>query len=277
MKKSTILLLWTLVFSFSCDNLLDKEPLDQVSNADALENIEVVSIAMIGTYSGLLNTSYYFSMMVTYPEFAGGNVKLGNSTTSIGIERYNSLYNFTTTPFPNGTSSTRALGIYGDIYDVINRANNIIAAIPNLPDGTPEERNNLLGEAYFFRALAHFDLLRVYSQAYNFTADASHLGIALLESTPEVFELPARNTVLEVYEFIIDDLTQAIDLINENSQRTTSTTIWLSSNAAKALLARVHLYKEDWQVAARLASEVIESGAYQLATTDDYESIWSGL
>lgn len=270
-----IFLTW-LISLVACNDFLDKAPQDEVSNDDALNTTERVDIAMVGVYNGLRNPAYYFTMMIAYPEFAGGNIKPGSDALSVGVEFYDRVYKFTSTAVPPSSTSTPELDIYGDIYEVINRANNVINAIPNLSDGTESQHNSLLGEALFIRALAHFDLVRVYGQAYNFTPSASHLGVAVLRQTPAVFEFAPRNSVAEVYAQIIEDLQRAAELINANAQRSSNSSIWLSTNAAKALLARVYLYQGDWANAAALANEVIESGDYTLASNNDYESIWSG-
>ncbi len=50
------------------------------------------------------------------------------------------------------------------IYATINRANHIIAKVPNVTDPllTDALKNQLTGEAYFVRALAYFDLARTW-------------------------------------------------------------------------------------------------------------------
>ncbi len=258
----------------ACSNFLDKAPQDEVSNDDALIDIQRANIAMIGTYSGLLGGSYYFTMMMAYPEYAGGNIKPGNNALSVGLNRYERVYAFSSTAIPQADATSFELDIYGDIYKVISRANNIIEALPTLPDGTEAQKNNLTGEAKFMRALAYFDLVRIYGQNYRFTDDASHLGIPALRQNPQVFEYPRRNTVKEVYDLIIEDLQDAATHINANAVRTSNAKIWLSVWAAKALLARVYLYQGEWQKAIDLCDEIIASNQFQLASQVNYSSIW---
>jgi len=55
-------------------------------------------------------------------------------------------------------------GTWASIYQTINRANHIIEKVPAVTDATftAEKKNQLLGEAYFVRALAYFDLARTW-------------------------------------------------------------------------------------------------------------------
>ena len=62
----------------------------------------------------------------------------------------------------------------------------------------------------------------------------------------------------EAYAQIEADLNAAIaGLPSENG-------VYATSHAAKALLAQVHFLKQEWQQAADLATEVIESGEFTL-------------
>ncbi len=86
-----------------------------------------------------------------------------------------------------------------------------------------------------------------------------------------------RVPVAQVYESIISDLNFAVaNLANSGSK------IRGSQNAAKALLARVYLYQQNYQMAAATASDVITNGGYTLlpnyadvfATEENAESIF---
>ncbi|HAI41482.1 MAG TPA: RagB/SusD family nutrient uptake outer membrane protein, partial [Maribacter sp.] len=130
----------------------------------------------------------------------------------------------------------------------------------------------IVGEAYALRGLIYFDLVRMFAQQYNYTADASHLGVPIVLN----FDLdnePARSTVAEVYEQIISDMTTGISLMSDSSRSGNSNT--LSPNATRALLAKVYLFKEDWNNAEAMASSVIDSGDYSLISNDNYYDLWT--
>jgi tetratricopeptide (TPR) repeat protein len=127
-----------------------------------------------------------------------------------------------------------------------------------MTDMTAAEKNAALGELYFLRALNHFNLL-------------NYFGAIPVKITPTVgvsgINVP-RNEVDAVYAQIIQDLAFAAENLPSGSSK-----IKASANAAKALLARVYLYKKDYSNAARYANEVINSGKYELLA--DYAAIFA--
>jgi hypothetical protein len=88
---------------------------------------------------------------------------------------------------------------------------------------------------------------------------------------------PSRNTVAEVYDQILDDLTKAESLISDDFTRAgvSDPTAMVSRSAIQALLSRVYLYMGKWQLAADYATKVINSGKYRLASGEDYLNMWS--
>ena len=133
----------------------------------------------------------------------------------------------------------------------LHAANNVINTIDggfSEANVTAEQLGQLKGECLFMRALAMFDMVRVYAQPY--AAGRDNLGVPVVLVTELGY--PARNTVGEVYDQITSDLETAEDLLaedNPNSDEGLFATSW----SAKALLAKVNLYMENWQDAADYA------------------------
>jgi len=155
--------------------------------------------------------------------------------------------------------------IWAEVYEGINIANSIINSTYEAPTAIQAEFNNIVGQAYALRALAHFDLVRIYAQHYTFTADASHAGIPIV-TVYDVESRPSRNTVKEVYDQVIADFNQAISLMTIDPPSAGH----FSKEAAQALLSRVYLYKEDYANAESLATAVINSGKYNLVANGSY-------
>jgi hypothetical protein len=107
----------------------------------------------------------------------------------------------------------------------------------------------------------------MYAQQYSSGTDNPGVPIVLITEIGK----PARNTVGEVYARILSDLTEAEGELSANNQHgSTDPKGWATKNAVKALLARVYLYMENWQAAANYATEIINSGEYQLYDTTTY-------
>jgi starch-binding outer membrane protein, SusD/RagB family len=154
-----------------------------------------------------------------------------------------------------------------ELYEGIANANLAIARIPTIPPPFNEtEKNQLLGQAHFLRALHYFWLVRLWGDVPLMTTPVEDL------SSPNLY--PTRASVEEIYNLIVEDL-----LIAESSELPMKDESGrASTGAAKALLANVYLTMagyplnrgtEYYQKAADKANEVITSGAYSLFPTYD--------
>lgn len=136
-------------------------------------------------------------------------------------------------------------------YMTVRMCNYIIEEIDKYKDENATKANGIKGQAFAIRALIYFKLANVFAQPYKFTTDASHLGIPYI--TASDITIPySRQRVSQVYDAMISDLTNAI----QNLDAETSDTRYMNRNAAKALLARVYLFKEDYTNAKTLALEI---------------------
>jgi starch-binding outer membrane protein, SusD/RagB family len=264
-----------LIFMFlSCEDFLVKNPYSSTPTENITSSYSNLKIALTGLYNHLTDEDYYGKNMILSVDIRGDdtNLKIENSN------RMTSEYKYTMTD-----GSGDAQNAWGIMYKVINQANIILAHIDKVEDGTPAERNQLKGEALAIRAMAYFDLVRLFAQPYKLAASVSgiaagtpdgnggHLGVpVVLEPTDDPFTLfPERKTVKAVYDQILSDLDAAIPLMTVSSGPN-----FFNSMAATALRARVKLYKEDWQGAATDATTVINSGDYSLLTPDNYIQSW---
>lgn len=111
-------------------------------------------------------------------------------------------------------------------------------------------RKRLIGEAKFLRALAYFNLVRIYG------------GVPLvLKQTTSLdgLEVP-RNTVDECYEQIISDLQEAKSVLPAIGQLPEGYLGRATKGSASAMLAKVYLTREDYQNVVKETSEVMQMG-----------------
>lgn len=164
------------------------------------------------------------------------------------------------TDFFNGSIG----GVYRDAYIAIYRANSLLERVDDVPGVTAAFSERVKAEAHFIRGLNHFLIARLFAQPYNPNTDNSHLGIIVKENTS--YEPQPRNTVAETYAFIIRELHQArANLPEENS-------IYATSWAAKAMLAKVYLEMANFDSAYYYANDVIANGGFQLDDLDRFEN-----
>ena len=241
----------------SCtDEFLDLTPQQSVSNADFLQAFGDFEAAAIAGYNQMSLADWYGRYMLLIPDIMGEDVKQNASA--------NRAKEWAEYSGSNATLHATEREFWFELYETINVANAMINTDFTPPSGVQTEFNQLIGEAYALRAIAHFDLVRLFGQHYTFTAGATHPGVPIVTEFDATLK-PSRNTVGEVYTQVINDFNQAATLmtINENSGR-------FSREVAQALLSRVYLYMEDWANAEAMASAVINSGRYSLVSNADY-------
>ncbi|MTI30698.1 RagB/SusD family nutrient uptake outer membrane protein [Cytophagales bacterium RKSG123] len=133
-------------------------------------------------------------------------------------------------------------------YKLINHANRIIEGA-EVAEGIEDERNLVLGQAYAYRALAHFNLVQMFGKRYNAGGLNSQPGIPLMLEVTQ--EGKARSSVEDVYAQINADLDQAISLLTE--KRTNKS--HFNKAVVQGLKARVALVQGNYTVAADMAAK----------------------
>ena len=161
--------------------------------------------------------------------------------------------------------------IWQSPYIVMGRANRIIAAA----DGQLEDKDeaaatiaNYKSQALVLRAMALFDMARIYGKTYTEDNGAS-LGVPFTESVVSAADIATcqlpRLTVKENYEQVLKDLTAAI---NSNALTEEKDQGYINVWAAKTLLARVYLTMGEWDKALNVSEDIIRNSPYQLWTKD---------
>ncbi|MFA9389930.1 MAG: RagB/SusD family nutrient uptake outer membrane protein [Prolixibacteraceae bacterium] len=256
-KHITIVLGLVLILS-SCQDFLIREPVLSQTSELTLSTVDGLNNATVGAYSLLYSLNWYGGYYVLSSEMRGGNGKPEPQNAGYQVDSY--YWNYTESNTEN---------LWNTAYATIARGNNVINAVENF-DGTPDEMEELQhykAECLFLRALAHFDLVRLYAQPYSY--DKTMLGVPVILVT-EMGE-PARNTVEEVYNQVVADLLEAEQLFGTYARTDgNDVTAWATKDATRALLARVYQNMENWQAAADYATKVIESNNYEMWTADQY-------
>jgi hypothetical protein len=261
-KYNKIILMFMIGFILSCsESFLELTPQQSVSDTEALKNFEDLNSSITGVYDEISGAYYYGRYMVLIPDVMADDVKRNAQANRI-IDYADHIQR---------VSDPDATNLWTGMYQAINAANNIINSDISVVPSVEDDKNHIIGEAYALRGQIYFDMVRLFARHYTYTSDASHLGVPIiLDFDPA--RKPERNTVKEVYDQVISDMTTAISLMKTNSRSGNSNT--LSSTSVKALLARVYLYKEDWTNAEAMSSAVISSG-YNLVPNSNYFDLWT--
>ena len=149
-------------------------------------------------------------------------------------------------------NSTTVYNFWYQRYHFIASANSIINAIEEGDFNESPELNNILGQAYAYRAWAYHRLVTTFAKGYTIGNPSSDLGVPIVFSTETPYESAPRATVEEVYNQIESDINTAIDFLAEASAPENKSHI--SINAAYGIKARAALSKGAWAVAAESAA-----------------------
>jgi hypothetical protein len=243
-----ILAAMLLLAAAACSNPLDVQPTTSIPDATAISDGPSAQAALTGAYNGLQSLSLYGEELVELGDLSADNALNSGTYTSYAEVDQNQLH----------ANNTAVADIWLASYDDINRANEIITRVPAITSIDPDQATEILGEAYFLRALNYSNLVKLYGGVPIVTQPATTLSAA---------SSVTRASVDEVYDQILKDLDSAAAGIS-NTDETTQATV----GAVAALRARVLLYKGDWAGAEAAAADV-ESMGYELAPR--YQDLYS--
>jgi hypothetical protein len=237
----SILFISILIAVTSCNKALTEIPNNAIPTSASIVDASTARAAIIGTYDAV--QGYYASNYPTLGTITADNV-IFNGTLSQYLQLDQNAI-----PADNVIT----VAAYQGIYKAINLANSVIAYVPNVNDPllSSTEKNSILGEAYFIRALGYFDLGRGWG------------GIQIqLKPTTDLSVLKGikRSTLDQTYDQVLADLTQAEQLLPEDA----TTRNRAQKSTARALRARLHLYRQQWADAESYATQVISNTKYVL-------------
>ncbi|MEM1323871.1 MAG: RagB/SusD family nutrient uptake outer membrane protein [Bacteroidota bacterium] len=251
MKKLIYLtaILSIVLTTYSCDDFLDREPLDQIVADNFYENENEVNLALIGSYAPLLDIDWTGKgWMIT--EIPSDNSQPGGTDPD-----FSPIDNFTV------TADNIIVGNYwAKHYQMVTYANTVIARVNNTTTIDEASKQPFLAEAKFLRAVAYFDLVRVFG------------GVPLI-TDPPIFEedlLYPRSTVPQVYELIIEDFRFASEHLPV--ERGGGELGRATKGAAMTYLSKVFLSTRDFVQAKDFSKAVMELGVYELMST--YEAVF---
>ncbi|RZK92351.1 MAG: RagB/SusD family nutrient uptake outer membrane protein [Pedobacter sp.] len=235
------IVLAVVLLSASCKKYLEEVPNNALPTETSITDASTARAAIIGAYDRL--QGYYASSYPTLGTITTDNV-IFNGTLSEYLQLDQNAI---------PTDNVITVSAYQGIYRTINSANSVIAYVPlvNDPLLTSVEKNKILGEAYFIRALSYFDLARGWG------------GVQLqLKPTTELSVLKGikRSTLEQTYNQVLADLVEAEQLLPEDA----TTRNRAQKSAARALRARLHLYRKQWADAETYATQVISNPKYSL-------------
>ena len=268
--KLIICMLFIVCFC-SCKKLIEVEPPVTSVTGASVYNSDATAIAVLTGLYTQITTGITGSTGISFlTALSSDELILNNSVTNVSQISY----------YKNDLSVIKGgYELWIKLYPYIFTCNSAIEGLNASNVLTPEIKMQLLGEAKFMRAFFYFYLVNIYGD----------LPILLTTDYTKNATL-SRSSKSQVYEQIISDLTDAVNLLSDKylkgdlinayssgAEERVRPTKW----AAKALLARTYLYIGDWANAENQASAVINNvSKFSLAPLNDVflknssEAIW---
>jgi len=254
MKKHIFLIAGAgLLLMASCKKQLEEKAYSFLTPMNYYKNANDAQTAINGVFSAMQQQTSYQRTVWLISELPADNL-IGNTTA----ERAE-LNTFKWT-----VSNAEIANWWRTSYQIISRANDVIKNVPNI-NMDVTNRNHIVGNARFLRALAYFDLVRNFGDV--------PLMLRPIENTYDTLLFPSRTNAGDIYKTIIEDLKYAeTNCFLENKIPSTNKGM-VSSGAASTLLAKVYLTRagtpyadaQDNQNALTALNKVIASKQYQLS------------
>jgi len=250
-NKINYLFLIVLFTSFlGCSDLLEEVPVSDLSVENSFKTEADAKAAIIGVYNSLQLEGVYGKSQTL---FSTDEHNAGSKVPLSGLN----LYTFT------ADNVEVILPIWRDHYEGINRANLAISKIPGITMNV-DERNTLVAEAKFIKALLYFNLIRYYGDVPYKESETTSLNDLNIPRTP----------VATIYENMIRDLEYGVVNLKVKAAGLAG---HATQDAAKTLLASIYLTRgsmarrdntgngiADFTLAARYSKEVMDSNRYRL-------------
>ena len=263
--KSYLLIALSMCMLTSC---LDKYPQDEIPAGNAITSIEEADQAVIGIYSSWLSGALYSGYLTLLPDLQADFAYAVNGYTNTygDVWRWDIL-----------ATNSQITSVYGALYNVIGCCNFLLANVDKVRENIYNDEDfdrleQYCGEAYFARALAYSELIKLFCKAYDSDEMAEKtLGVVLRKEYYSDAEI-VRSSLRESYQFVIEDLERAEDLLQLTEEEEKDETLtfygspYFSVYTVYALRARVALYMKDYENAIKYSTLLIESGQFGLSS-----------
>ncbi len=267
-KNIYMFLMMVLLCTTSC---LDKFPDNAVAEDKAITTVEEADQAVIGIYSSFLSSALYSGYLTLLPDVQCDLVYAVNGySNNLGdIWRWDIL-----------ATNGQIEAVYGSLYSLIGNCNflldNAAKLMPTLVDDDDVDHlEYLCGEAYFARALAYSELIKLFCVDYKGDDEAKNeLGVVV--RTSYYNEQPiVRSSLYDSYRQVLSDLDKAAVYLALDEDYDPAydgylynSSVYFNEYTVYALRARVALYMRNYEDAVKYSSKIIDSKMYTLSSVN---------
>lgn len=232
MKKVLYLFIGLLLMTVSCDRKLDLSNPNKLTTADYWKTKDQAFAGVTAIYNALTLDGTYMR------SFPGLTDSRGDDFT--GDSPWLDLV--LTGQFIIPTTSAPVQWIWRDFYLVINRANQVLAYVSQYDASviTAEQKSRILGQAYFLRGLAYYNLATTFKMVPVITAPPTSPSDYY---TPTATEEVLWNQIFSDFQNAEANLPISYANVSgpDQNQKGRAT-----KGAAAGMLAKSYLYRKDY-------------------------------
>lgn len=239
-----------LVSLMGCNNWLDVEPEDDLTQDEFWKTRENVLSVVGSTYDALRGT--------TEKTYLFGEIRGDFMTITSGLEDYVPIAN-------NEISKTNDKTKWNEFYSVINLANTVMHFAPIVQEQdqtlTDELIDEIESEMVFVRSLCYFNLVRIWK-------DVPLVMSATISDTVDFYIPKSQEHV--ILNKIANDLKGVIDKASENKNEKGRA----NKFAIQALLSDILLWNENYNECIKYSNDVINSGQFALESNVNWFNLY---
>lgn len=247
MKSKYLIIILFVIFITSCDDgFLDRSDAKALSYDKFYKTESDFQASLNCCYLSLKNQ---VEVLITFNDEMTDNTFVPSNST-------NELLFFDQCAVPSSSSTLKSF--WKNCYSSITYANMVISRIGD-SEVSESTQKVFVDEAKFIRAYTYFNLVRIFGGVPKYEQEILNLD--------DVYSV-GRSSVDEIYEFIIRDLKDVLDIDSERTvEQSAEAKGKATSNAAKALLGKVYLQKHDYENAASTLADIVTNSGLELEGT----------
>jgi starch-binding outer membrane protein, SusD/RagB family len=207
------------VAAAGCDRTLTTSPGDRVPAEQIIVDAPTAVAALNGAYDALQSLSYYGLDAELLGDLPADNSTWVGTYQFLGDIEINQI----------AADNPEVTDLWTAIYRQIDRDNVILSRVPDVSAIDADTRNEVMGEAYFLRALSYHNLVKFWGDV--------PMPLTPVKSADDAAQY-TRTPQLQVYTQILSDLDKAATMISNESDTRRATPM-----AVEAIRARVLFYR----------------------------------
>lgn len=173
--------------------------------------------------------------------------------------------------------------IWRELYRGVQRSNTLLEGIETYRAKAPKDQmaaiDLIKGQALYLRAWYYYYLETFWGETFIIDGKGGEkMGVPIITKAASTLDetQASRNTVKEVWDFIVSDLKQSETLLTNKVWTSNADKHKVTGWAVKGFLGKTYVYLENWPEAKKYLGDVIDNSGKSLVPFDVYKTMFNG-